>query len=103
MVRLGIIGCNFGRTVHLPAFRNDSRCDVVALAGTDATRTDALAREAGVQLAFGDWRALVDHGSVDAVAIAVPPGNQPEIAVRALAAGKPVFLEKPLAADLAGA
>src|SRR5262249_57816145 len=97
MVRLGIIGCNFGRTVHLPAFRNDPRCEVVALAGTDAARTDALAREAGVRLAFGDWRALLDHDGVDAVAIAVPPSQQPEIAMRALAAGQPGFLGKPLA------
>jgi predicted dehydrogenase len=37
------------------------------------------------------------------VAIAVPPHLQPAIARRALELGKPVFLEKPLAADLAGA
>ena len=52
---------------------------------------------------FGDWRALVEHPDVDAVAIAMPPGLQPEIALRALERGKPVFVEKPLAADLAGA
>ena len=33
MIRLGIVGCNYGRTVQLPAFRNDPRCTVVALAG----------------------------------------------------------------------
>jgi predicted dehydrogenase len=39
---------------------------------------------------------------MDAVAIAVPPRLQPEIAIRALDLRKPVFAEKPLAADLAG-
>ncbi len=53
--------------------------------------------------ALGDWRALVDDPAVDAVAIAVPPDLQPEVALRALDRGKPVFVEKPLAADLAGA
>jgi predicted dehydrogenase len=37
------------------------------------------------------------------IAVAVPPHLQPAIAQRALDLGKPVFLEKPLAADLAGA
>ena len=46
---------------------------------------------------------LVEHPDVDAVAIATTPGLQPAIAIRALELGKPVFAEKPMAADLAGA
>jgi len=103
VIRLGIVGCNYGRTVLLPAFRLDRRCEVVALAGTDAARTAQLARESGIPKAFGDWTALVEDKTVDAVAIATPPREQPAIAVRALQLGKPVFAEKPLAADLAGA
>jgi predicted dehydrogenase len=89
--------------VQLPAFRADARCEVVALAGTDLARTAEFADRAGVGTAFGDWMALVDHEGVEAVAIAVPPRLQSEIAVRALALRKPVFVEKPLAADLADA
>lgn len=103
MVRVGIVGCNYGRTVHLPAFRTDPRCEVTALAGTDAGRTAQLARESGVAHGFGAWEALVEHPEVDAVVIATPPQVQPRIALRALALGKPVFVEKPIAADLAGA
>lgn len=103
MVRVGIVGCNYGRLVLLPAFRADPRCEVVALAGRDAARTQELARAADIALAFGDWRELVAHPDVDAVAIATTPALQPEIAVAALTRGKPVFAEKPLAADVAGA
>lgn len=103
MIRIGIVGCNYGRTVLLPAFRADPRCEVVVLAGTDASRTAELARAANVPRGIGDWTTLVDDPSVDAVAIAVPPDRQPEIVLRALDRGKPVFVEKPLAADLAGA
>ena len=103
MVRIGIIGSNFGRLVQLPAFRRDPRCDVVALAGRDATRTRELATAAGIPLAFGDWRELVAHSEIDAVVIATLPSLQPDIAVRALELGKPVFAEKPMAADLPGA
>ena len=42
MIRLGIVGSNYGRTVLLPAFRADPRCEVVALAGSDAARTAEL-------------------------------------------------------------
>ncbi|HZP75379.1 MAG TPA: Gfo/Idh/MocA family oxidoreductase [Pseudolabrys sp.] len=103
MIRLGIVGCNYGRLVHAPAFRLDERCRVVALAGTDAPRTEALAREASIDKGYGDWQRLVDDANVDAVTIATPPALQPQIAQRALALGKPVFIEKPMAADIAGA
>ena len=103
MIRLGIVGCNFGRTVLLPAFRADPRCRVTALAGTDRARTAELAHEADVAKAYGDWAVLVDDPEVDAVAIAVPPRLQPAIALHALGLGKPVFAEKPLAAGLADA
>jgi predicted dehydrogenase len=103
LVRVGIVGCNYGRLVLLPAFRADPRCEVVALAGRDAARTSELAHAADVRLAFGDWAELVAHADVDAVAIATTPSLQPEIAVKALALGKPVFAEKPMAADFAGA
>src|SRR3972149_3053446 len=82
LIRLGIVGCNYGRTVLLPAFRTDPRCEVVALAGTDAARTANLAREAGVPPAFGNWAELVENKTVDAVAIATPPRQQPAIAIR---------------------
>lgn len=103
VIGVGIIGCNYGRNVLIPAFRTDPRCEVVALAGTDAARTAELARAADVARGFGDWRALVEDPAVHAVAVAVPPDRQPEMACCALALGKAVFLEKPLAADLAAA
>ena len=59
--------------------------------------------DAGVPKAYGDWRALVEDGDVQAVAIATLPSLQVPIAIRALELGKPVFAEKPMANDLAGA
>jgi len=98
LIRVGIVGCNYGRNVLLPAFRLDSRCEVVAVAGSDAARTADIARQCDIRHSFGDWTKLVDM--VDAVAIATPPRLQPAIAIRALGLGKPVFAEKPMAAEL---
>jgi predicted dehydrogenase len=103
VIRLGIVGTNYGRTVQLPAFRADPRCQVVAIAGSDAGRTAELARAAGVPKSYGDWRALVEDAEVDAVSVATLPSLQAQIAIRALELGKPVFVEKPMASDLAGA
>jgi predicted dehydrogenase len=68
------------------------------------SRTAAHAQELGDQLhvgAFADLDALLD--ACDAVAIAVSPEVQPELAARAARAGKTLLLEKPLAADIGGA
>ncbi|MBS0534062.1 MAG: Gfo/Idh/MocA family oxidoreductase [Proteobacteria bacterium] len=100
MIRIGIVGVNYGRTVLLPAFRADARCEVAALCGSDEARTAAHARQAGVAKAYGDWRALVADQDVDAVVIATVPSLQAEIALAALNAGKPVFAEKPMASTL---
>jgi predicted dehydrogenase len=103
VIRVGIVGSNFGRTVLLPAFRSDRRCDVVALAGRDAQKAAKEASEAGIGRAFKTWTELVEDDAIDAVAIATPPALQPDIAIHALARGKAVFLEKPLAATIAQA
>ena len=99
-IRLGIIGCNYGRTVQLPAFRADPRCRIVALAGSNAARTAELARAVNVDKAFGGWHELVEDDQVQAVAIATMPNLQAQIALRALELGKAVFAEKPMASTL---
>ena len=103
MIRLGIVGCNYGLAVQLPAFRFDERCRAVALAGSDAARTTVLAARLGIDRAFADWRELVEDVSIDAIAIATPPQFQPEIAMMALDRGKAIFIEKPMAANLSAA
>ncbi|HET6843659.1 MAG TPA: Gfo/Idh/MocA family oxidoreductase [Candidatus Angelobacter sp.] len=102
-IRLGIVGCGYGKTVMAPAFRADSRCHVAAIAASSQPSANAAASQLGVARAFGDWRGLVNDSSVDAVAVAVPPHLQPEIVLAAIEACKPVFAEKPLAVRIADA
>jgi predicted dehydrogenase len=89
--------------VLLPSFRADKRCIVSAIAGSDAKKTASLAEALRVPSWHSDWRELIRSPQVDAVAIATPPGLQSDIAIAALRAGKAVFAEKPMAADLAAA
>lgn len=103
LIRVGVVGLRFGAQVHVPAFRADPRCVVSALAGRDARRTASVAEDLGIPAAYGDWRALLSEGQVDAVGIAVPPAEQPAIIEEAARLGKHVFCEKPLAVSVRAA
>ena len=81
----------------MPAFRRDPRCVVEAVCGRNSETTARWARQLGVKRHFLDSKELVTCPEVDAVVIATPPAEQVEIARLALACGKPVFAEKPLA------
>jgi predicted dehydrogenase len=102
-VRLGVVGCGYGKNVIIPAARADRRCQVVAIAAASVNSAQSAAAELGVARAYGDWRKLVADPQVDAVAVATPPCFQPDVVFAALQARKPVFAEKPLAVNVVDA
>ncbi len=101
MARIGIIGTGWGARVQVPTFR-EAGLSVVAIAGHNSDRTQAVAGELGVR-AHDDWRALVTSPEVDLVSIVTPPSEHREMALAALDAGKHVLLEKPTAMNVAEA
>ena len=103
-VRLGVIGC--GKVVcriHLGALRRVRGARVVAVADPVPARRAEGARLAGGAAAFADWEELLRRTDVDAVLICTPSALHAECAVAALAAGKHVYVEKPLASNPAQA
>src|SRR5260370_2953363 len=58
MIGVGIVGCNYGRTVLIPAFRQDPRCEGVALAGTDTARTAGFAPAPNVPRGLARWPGI---------------------------------------------
>jgi len=101
-IQVGVVGAGFGGYGLTPAFRLDPRCKVVAIATSTQTSAQAAAEKWDVPRAC-TWQELIETQDLDAIAIAAPPVSQPEIALAALAAGKAVFAEKPLASGLADA
>ncbi|WP_106178910.1 Gfo/Idh/MocA family protein [Prauserella shujinwangii] len=105
-----MIGHAFMGAVHSQAWRNVHRFfDVpvtprmVALGGRDERRTKEAADRFGWASFETDWRKLVERDDVDLVDICTPGDTHCEIAVAALAAGKHVLCEKPLANTVAEA
>jgi len=72
---------------------------VVAVADPRETAAQACIRRRPIDW-HADWQELVDRADVDAVTIAAPTGQHAAIALVALAAGKHVLVEKPIAAAL---
>ena len=84
------------RQVHR-AFDVPLRPEMVALAGRNRDAAQAAADRLGWSEAVGDWRTLLDRDDVDVIDIVTPGDSHAEIALAALAAGKHVICEKPLA------
>jgi predicted dehydrogenase len=110
-VGIGLIGSGFMGKGHAVAFRLvSSLFDDLArtprlrlLADVDAPTAERAARDLGFEAATGDWRELVRHPEVDVVDITTPNHLHAEMALAAIAAGKHVYCEKPLALDAASA
>jgi predicted dehydrogenase len=96
-ISLGIVGAGFGQQVQVPAFRLSPQCEVVAICASRRERAEQAARTLGIPQATDDWRDLVTAPDIQALALAVPPSLQAEIALAAARAGKHLFCEKPLA------
>ena len=94
-LRAGIIGLGVGEG-HIGGYERDPRCRVVALCDIDEQRLAAVgARHPGRRLAT-DPRSILDDPEIDVVSIASYDDVHHAQVLAALAAGKHVFVEKPL-------
>lgn len=110
-LNIGLIGSGFMGQAHADAFARAKLLyrDLPAVPHlymlADATPELAAAAAArfGFEHSTGDWRALVTHPAVDVVDITSPNHLHYEMAMAAIAAGKHVYCEKPLAVTVAEA
>jgi predicted dehydrogenase len=102
-LRIGFIGASFiAQVVHLPSFAAVSGVTIAALADPRRELREAVAEQFGAVPVTHHQELLADP-AIDAVVISVYRRCQAPLAALALAAGKPVFSEKPLAYSYAEA
>lgn len=97
MTPIGLIGAGHFGAVHARALAGLPGAQLAAVCGSDLDSARAFAAEHGGTV-HADWRALLDDAAVEVVAIATPHALHAEMALAALASGRHVFLEKPMAA-----
>lgn len=103
MLRIAIVGSGFGLYGQLPAFNSIKGCRVVAICGRKTERLLNYCESIGLKKIYTNWEKMLNEEKLDAIAIAVHPSMQYEIARRAIENGISVFAEKPLATNFAQA
>lgn len=99
-LRTGIAGAGVFGGFHARKHRDSSRTELIGVFDLDPMRAAALAGETGARV-FSSYQDLLDN--VDAVTIAAPAPAHFRMGSAALAAGKHLYVEKPLALRLADA
>lgn len=101
-IRWGIVGC--GQVCEVksgPAFQKAEGSELVAVMRRDAALAHDFARRHAVPIVHTSAEALIRDPHVDAVYVATPPGSHCEVALQVAAAGKPAYVEKPMARNYA--
>lgn len=106
-LRFGLIGSGYMGRAHAialhsaaAAFGPDYAVECVTLADATPEKAREAAQTFGFAAGTADWRALVADPGIDVVDICTPNYLHADMALAAIAAGKHVYCEKPLALDL---
>ena len=99
-INWGFIGC--GEVTEKksgPAFNEVEGSQVVAVMSRSEKKARGYAERHHIRKWYTDAQELIDDPDVNAIYIATPPSSHATFAIMAMRAGKPVYIEKPLAAS----
>jgi predicted dehydrogenase len=106
-IRVGIVGAStkgFAPMSHIPALRAlPDDFEIVAVSTSSQKSAEAAAKHHGIPLAFANAEALAEHPEVDLVTVCVKAPDHHRPVMAAIAAGKHVYCEWPLAQNTAAA
>lgn len=100
MIRWGFVGC--GEVTEKksgPAFAKAEGSAIEAVMSRDSEKARSYAERHGIGKWYNDAVELINDPNVDAVYIATPPSSHATYAVLSMKAGKPVYIEKPMASS----
>ena len=96
-IGMGLIGPGFVAAHHIDAVRRLGDVDIVAIAGSSQASAEKKAREYKVDRAYGDFHALIADPDIHVIHNTTPNHLHLPVILAALAAGKHVISDKPLA------
>ncbi|TKC05985.1 Gfo/Idh/MocA family protein [Pedobacter frigoris] len=103
-IKWGIIGCGDVTEVKSgPAFNKIENSSLVAVMRRDRLKAQDYAVRHGVPKWYDNADLLINDPEINAIYIATPPLQHEDYTIKALAAGKPVYVEKPMALNAAAA
>ena len=99
VLRWGVIGAGWIAGFFVDALHAHTAQKVVAVGARVSTRAESFARAHGIPTAHATVDALVEDPGIDVVYVAAPQSEHLSLGLRAIAAGKHVLIEKPLATN----
>ena len=100
MINWGFIGCGSVAEVKSgPAFNKIEGSKVVAVMRRSGEKARDYAQRHGINKWYDNAHSIINDTDVNALYIATPPGSHAEYAIASMKAGKPVYIEKPMAAS----
>ncbi|MFA9392171.1 MAG: Gfo/Idh/MocA family protein [Prolixibacteraceae bacterium] len=97
-IKWGIIGCGDVTEVKSgPAFQKISNSELIAVMRRDAAKAADYSKRHNVPNWYANADLLINDPGVNAIYVATPPSTHALYAKKAIAAGKPVYIEKPMA------
>lgn len=102
MINWGIIGCgNVTEMKSGPAFNKVKDSRLIAVMRRNAELAEDYARRHKVPKFYGNAFDLINDKDINAVYVATPPDSHTKYAIASIKAGKPVYIEKPMALNYA--
>lgn len=99
-VKVGVLGAGaWAEFAHLPGYKRDPRCELVAIADPVVERAQAFAAKFGIPHVYASHEELIARADIDVVDVCTPSATHFELSWAALTAGKHVLCEKPVAYD----
>ncbi|HYW49733.1 MAG TPA: Gfo/Idh/MocA family oxidoreductase [Gemmatimonadaceae bacterium] len=99
-VRVGVLGAGaWAKFAHIPGYKRDTRCELVAIADPVIERAQEFADEFVIPSVYGSHAELIAREDIDLVDVCTPSATHFDLSWAALEAGKHVLCEKPVAYD----
>lgn len=99
-LKVGVLGAHtWAEKAHLPGYAADPRVDLVAIADIVPERAQAMANLFGIRRVHTSAQALIADPEIEMIDVCTPTDTHLDLALAAIAAGKHVLCEKPIARD----